>query len=174
MRIFGPDRKIVGTLFVLAITQVIGWGTVGLLAIVGRQISKDLHINLSAVFAGNSVFYVVMGLWAPLLARPFAQFGARRVMMIGAFLSATGFVLLSLSNGPALYFVAWTILGTAGSSTLTTAAYILLNEIAGQSAKSAIGALMLITGLSSSIFWPATSLLSGAIGWRETCSSSRR
>jgi MFS family permease len=56
-----------------------------------------------------------------------------------------------------------------GSATLSTGAYIMLNEVAGRQAKNAIGALMLVTGLSSSIFWPTTSFLSGQFGWRGTC-----
>ncbi|MGV1803731.1 MFS transporter [Agrobacterium vitis] len=169
MRFSGPGRKILGVLFVLAVTQVIGWGTVGLLAIIGRQVAADLDMDISAVFAGSSTLYVVMGLCAPLLAKVFTRFGARRVMMAGTVLTAPGFVLLSVSTGPVSYFAAWVTLGAAGSATLTTAAYIMLNEVAGRNAKSAIGALMLMTGLSSSIFWPTTAFLSGTIGWRGTC-----
>ncbi|KAA3506487.1 MFS transporter [Agrobacterium vitis] len=169
MRFLGPDRKIISVLFVLAVTQVIGWGTVSLPAIIGQQVAAGLGMSIEAAFAGSSVLYVVMGLWAPVLAKGFMRFGARRVMMAGAVLAAAGFVLLSVSTGPVLYFAAWVILGTAGSATLTTAAYIMLNEIAGRKAKSAIGALMLVTGLSSSIFWPTTAFLSAAVGWRGTC-----
>jgi len=164
-----PNKKIVGVLLVVAIGQVIGWGTIGLLAVVGRQVAADLHMDISAVFAGNSTFYVVTGLCAPFLAKPFTRFGARRVMIAGTVIGVPGFVLLSLSHGPVLYFAAWVILGTAGGATLATATYILLNEIAGRGARRAIGAMMLVTGLSSSIFWPTTSFLSGALGWRGTC-----
>ena len=156
-------------LIVLAVTQVIGWGTVGLLAVVGTQVAADLHMDISAVFAGNSIFYVLMGLCAPVLARPFTQFGDRRVMIAGAFVGAPGFVVLSLAHGPIQFFAAWMILGTAGSATLATAAYIMLNEIAGRDAKRGIGAMMLVTGLASSIFWPTTSFLSDVVGWRGTC-----
>ena len=165
----GAGKKIIGVLFVLAIAQVIGWGTVGLLAVVGRQIAGDLHMDISAVFAGNSIFYVVMGLWAPFLAKPFTQFGARRVMIAGTVIGAPGFVLLSLAHGPVLYCTAWVILGSAGSATLATATYILLNEIAGGTQGARSARMMLVTGLSSSIFWPTTSFLSGALGWRGTC-----
>ncbi|MCM2453649.1 MFS transporter [Agrobacterium vitis] len=169
MRFLGPDRKIISVLFVLAVTQVIGWGTVSLPAIIGQQVAAGLGMSIEAAFAGSSVLYVVMGLWAPVLAKGFMRFGARRVMMAGAVLAAAGVVMLSVSTGSVLYFGAWVILGTAGSATLTTAAYIMLNEIAGRKAKSAIGALMLVTGLSSSIFWPTTAFLSAAVGWRGTC-----
>src|ERR1700751_1086622 len=75
---------LVRVLIALAIAQVVGWGTVGLLAIVGRQIAGDLQMDLPAVFAGNSVFYVVMGLWAPILGKAFIRFGARRAMILAA------------------------------------------------------------------------------------------
>ncbi|MEH2527895.1 MULTISPECIES: MFS transporter [unclassified Bradyrhizobium] len=169
MRFPDSGKHIIGVLLTLAIAQVIGWGTVGLLAVIGARVAADLHMDIAAVFAGSSIFYVVMGLWAPILAKAFTRFGARRVMIAGTVIGAPGFVLLSLAHGPVLYCTAWVILGTAGSATLTTAAYILLNEIAGRNARSAIGALMLVTGLSSSIFWPTTAFLSDAAGWRATC-----
>jgi len=169
MRIPSFDRKIAVPLFVLSVTQIIGWGTVGLPAIVGRQMAVDLRMDLSSVFAGGSVFYVVMGLWAPLLARAFARLGARRLMMGGTVLAALGFLVLASSRGPLMYFAAWVTLGTAGSATLSTAAYIMLNELAGAKAKRAIGGLMLLTGLSSSFFWPLASLLANALSWQGTC-----
>ena len=49
---------------------------------------------------------------------------------------------------------------------LSTPTYILLNEIAGTAAKRPIGALMLVTGLSSSVFWPITAALTDWLGWR--------
>ena len=170
-RKFAPKfgNKTVGVLIVLAIAQVVGWGTVGLLAVVGRQIAVDLHMDISAVFAGTSILYVAMGVWSPILGRAFTQLGARRVMMAGTMIGVPGFVVLSLAHGPVLYFAAWVMLGTAGSATLTTAAYIMLNEVAGRNARRAIGAMMLVTGLSSSVFWPVTSFLSDLIGWRGAC-----
>jgi predicted MFS family arabinose efflux permease len=169
MRLLKSDGRLIGVLLVLAITQLVGWGTIGLPAIVGRDLAADLGMSLPAVFAGTSVLYVSMGLCGPLLAKSFARHGARTVMMVGTIVTAPGFVLLSLAREPMLYFAAWIVLGIAGSATLSTGAYIMLNEIAGRQAKNAIGALMLVTGLSSSIFWPTTSFLSGHLGWRGTC-----
>lgn len=169
MRFLKSDSRLIGVLLVLAITQLVGWGTIGLPAIVGRDLASDLGMSLPAVFAGTSVLYVSMGLCAPWLARFFARHGARNVMMVGTVVTAPGFVLLALAREPMLYFAAWIVLGIAGSATLSTGAYIMLNEVAGPQAKNAIGALMLVTGLSSSIFWPTTSFLSGHLGWRGTC-----
>lgn len=169
MRFLKSDSRLIGVLLVLAITQLVGWGTIGLPAIVGRDLAADLGMSLPAVFAGTSVLYVSMGLCAPWLARSFARHGARNVMMVGTVVTVPGFVLLSIAREPMLYFAAWIVLGIAGSATLSTGAYIMLNEVAGRQAKNAIGALMLVTGLSSSIFWPTTAFLSGHLGWRGTC-----
>jgi MFS family permease len=163
------DRTILRTLVVVAITQLIGWGTIGLTAVVGRQIATDLGLDLTVVFAGPSVLYLAMGVCSPLLARPFSELGGRRVMVVGTAVSAAGFAALSAAHGPVVYFTAWLLLGIGGSASLSTAAYIVLNEVAGQRARSAIGALMLVTGLSSTLFWPTTSALAAALGWREVC-----
>lgn len=163
------DRKIVLPLVVLSVTQIIGWGTVGLPAIVGRQIASDLDMDISSVFAGTSVLYVAMGVCAPFLAKAFAGFGARRLLIGGTILTALGFLLLASSAGPVWYFASWVMLGAAGAATLTTAANIMLNELAGRNTKNAIVALMLLTGLSSSIFWPIASVLAEAFSWRGIC-----
>ncbi|MDA9488170.1 MFS transporter [Bradyrhizobium sp. CCBAU 11361] len=169
MRFLKSDGRLIGVLLVLAITQLIGWGTIGLPPIVGRDLAADLGMSLPMVFAGTSTLYVTMGLCAPWLAKAFARHGARKVMMVGTVVAVPGYVVLYFAREPMLYFVAWVILGMGGSATLSTGAYIMLNEVAGRQAKNAIGALMLVTGLSSSIFWPTTSFLSGHFGWRGTC-----
>lgn len=164
------DRTTLRALIILAIAQIIGWGTVGLPAIVGQQIAIDLKLGIATVFAGSSVLYVAMGLWAPVLAKAFVRFGARPMMVAGSILAAPGFALLAFSQGAVGYFAGWLVLGTAGSATLTTAAYIALNE-AGPSrgARSSVGMLILMTGLSSSLFWPITAFLDSEMGWRGVC-----
>lgn len=164
-----PARASLRVLIVLAVAQIIGWGSVGLTAVVAPLIATDLGMDLSAVFAGNSILYATMGVSAPILGRAFVRYGARTVMIAGSALAGPGFVGLALATGPVSYFAAWIVLGVAGSATLTNAANILLNEIAGSGARRAIAALMLATGLSSSLFWPTTAFLTALGGWRVTC-----
>lgn len=164
-----PARPGLRVLIVLAVAQIIGWGSVGLTAVVAPLVAADLGMDLPAVFAGNSILYATMGLSAPILERAFVRYGARSVMIAGSALAGPGFVGLALASGPISYFAAWILLGVAGSATLTNAASILLNEIAGSGARRAIAALMLVTGLSSSLFWPTTAFLTGLGGWRGTC-----
>src|SRR3569833_42938 len=163
------NPRIIRVLIVLAVTQLIGWGTVSLPAVIGRQLAADLHMDIAAVFAGTSVFYIAMGIASPWLAGPFTRYGARRVMMVGTLVSTPGFILLAIAQGPLTYFAGWVLLGVAGSATLTTAGLIVLNEVAGRNARSAIGALMLVTGLASSGFWPTTAFITSLFGWRCAC-----
>ncbi|MBO9588108.1 MAG: MFS transporter [Devosia sp.] len=153
-------------LLVLAIGQNIGWGTVGLLAVLGSTMAADLDLSPPVIFAGTSVFYVTMGLCAPLLGSAFVRFGARMLLAAGSFLSALGFIVLAASQGAIPYFLAWAILGLAGSASLSTASHIALNEALGARARNAIGLLMLASGLSGTIFWPTTAYLAGLTDWR--------
>lgn len=153
---------------VMAIGQLIGWGTTSLPAVIGEQLARDIGLSLPAVFAGTTVMLVVTAVATPLMANAFVTYGARRMMAAGSLVFAPGFWLLALANGPLLYYAGWVVLGVGSAAMLATATYILLNEVAGAQAKRPIGALMLMTGVSSSIFWPITAALTDQIGWRTT------
>ncbi|MEA9389785.1 MFS transporter [Acerihabitans sp. TG2] len=158
-----------GLLLVLAITQVIGWGTIGFPAVMGSEISNSLALSLTTIFSGTSIFFVTMGLCSIFLPKALTRVKVNKVMASGSALASISFIFFSVSNGPFTYFSSWTLLGIAGAATLSTPAYILLNNVAGKNAKKSISAIMLMTGLSNSIFWPLTSFLSHEIGWRNTC-----
>ena len=162
------SKKLLWILFVLAVTQVIGWGTISLPAVIGDQLARDIGLSLPLVFAGSTTMLVVTGIAALLLSNAFVAHGARIVMAAGSVIAAFGFLLLAYAGGPITYFLAWVILGISGAATLSTASYVFLNEMAGAAAKRPISALMLVTGLSSSIFWPITAALTASWGWRPT------
>lgn len=164
-----PVPIILRYFIVLALGQNVGWGTVGLLAVLGTTMAADLGLPPPVIFAGTSAFYVTMGLCAPLLGFAFIRFGARTLLAAGSLLSALGFLLLAASHGTIPYFLAWAVLGLAGSASLSTAAHIALNEALGARAKNAIGLLMIASGLSGTIFWPTTAYLSGLTDWRMIC-----
>jgi len=162
------NKKLLWILFVLAVTQVIGWGTISLPAVIGDQLARDIGLSLPLVFAGSTTMLVVTGIAALLLSNAFVAYGAPILMAAGSVIAAFGFLLLAYATGPIAYFLAWVILGISGAATLSTASYVFLNEMAGAAAKRPISALMLVTGLSSSIFWPITAALTASWGWRPT------
>jgi predicted MFS family arabinose efflux permease len=164
------DVKTLPLLVVLSISQLIAWGTTSLPAVLGDRFAHDLNISLTAAFAGTTTMLVFTGLTTPFLTGFFIKYGARPVMAVGSLLSAPGFFLIAAAQGPVMYYAGWVVLGAAGAAMLSTPTYILLNEVAGAGAKRLIGALMLVTGLSSSLFWPITAALSDWIGWRATVS----
>jgi len=153
----------------LAITQLIGWGaTFNLPAVIGGAMATDLSVSLPVVLSGPTVMLAVMALCSAGLAAAIERRGVAAATAGGSILSAIGLAGLAASAGPVGYFASWTVLGIAGTATLTTAAQIALAAIAGERAKQAIGALILFGGLASSIFWPLTGLLEDLVGWRNT------
>jgi MFS family permease len=75
---------------------------------------------------------------------------------------------MGLATGPLGYALAWTFIGLAGASALTTPAQIAVAEIAGAKARQALGILILAGGLTSTVVWPLTGLLQAQYGWRAT------
>ncbi|WP_018263679.1 MFS transporter [Methylobacterium sp. WSM2598] len=153
-------------LAILGATQVIGWGSILLPPVIGARMGASLGLDLPTVLAGSSLVMVVSGLASPLLGRAYARIGARSVMMAGSLLGAAGLLLLSAAAGLASYLLAWAVLGLFGAAMLSTSANAYLTELAGPRARSAIGLVMLVTGLATGIFWPLTAWLDAAIGWR--------
>ncbi|TFF21758.1 MFS transporter [Jiella endophytica] len=153
----------------LSLTQLIGWGaTFWLPAVTGPAMAADLHIGLPMVMGGPTIMLVVMALVSWPLSGIFEREGARPVMMLGSCLGAAGLLLLSLAGGPVSYAFAWTVLGLAGATMLSTPAQIALAEIAGERARQALGILILAGGLTSTIVWPLSGLLQAHLGWRVT------
>ncbi|HEY4252473.1 MAG TPA: MFS transporter [Roseomonas sp.] len=155
-------------LTILAVTQVIGWGTVGSLPVIARPVAAEFGAPLSSVFLGTSVMYLATALAAPWTGGAFRRFGTRQVMAAGAGLIGLGLGLLALVPDLPAFLAAWALIGVAGAMFLTTAAYAYVADHAGDRARSLIGTLMLLTGLASSVFLPITGFLDDLAGWRWT------
>jgi predicted MFS family arabinose efflux permease len=153
-------------LLVLALTQITGWGVVGVLPVIAPRVAAEFGSTLPSVFLGTSVMYVAMGLAAPLAGRAFRRFGTRQVMALGAGAIGAGLCLLALSPSLPVFWIAWALVGLAGASFLTVAAYAYIADYAEEGARSLIGTLMLVTGLAGSVFWPITAFLEHQVGWR--------
>ncbi len=153
-------------LLVLALTQIAGWGMIGILPVIAPKVVAEFGSSLPTVFLGTSVMFVAMGLAAPWAGRAFRRFGTHQVMAAGAGLIGLGLFLLALSPNLLVFWSAWALIGLAGAMFLTTAAYAYIAEYAEEGARSLIGTLMLVTGLAGSVFWPITAFLEHLAGWR--------
>jgi len=159
-------RRHFRVLLVLALTQITGWGMIGILPVIAPKVAAAFGSSLPSVFLGTSMMFVAMGLAAPWAGRAFRRFGTRQVMAAGAAGIGFGLCLLTLSPNLIVFWMAWALIGLAGAAFLTTAAYAYIAECAGDRARSLIGTLMLVTGLAGSVFWPVTAFLEHLLGWR--------
>jgi predicted MFS family arabinose efflux permease len=106
---------------------------------------------------------------APRAGAYISRNGARGPMLVGSVLLALSLAVLSGAQGLPGYALAWAILGVGLPLGLTQAAVSAMAIIAGPNARRAISALLLVSGASSSLFWPLTAWLEASVGWRMTC-----
>ncbi|MDP2801818.1 MAG: MFS transporter [Phreatobacter sp.] len=154
----------------LAITQMIGWGTTFWLpAVMVGPLIRDLAISSEAVFGGITIMLLVSAALGPRFGRIIDGGGTRWAMAAGSACFALAMVALSLSQGLAGYVLAWVLIGIGTPLALTQAAAAAMSQLAGPSARQAIGFLMLLGGFASTVFWPLAAFLDATIGWRAMC-----
>lgn len=155
---------------VLAVTQLIGWGTTfELPSVLAQQFGGDLALSPEVVFGGLTVMMAFGAVTGPALADWIRRLGAARVLAIGSVVTAVGLALLAAAQGVVGYFAAWSAIGLGTSLALSVPAHAAVVERRGRDARAAIGVLMIFTGLSSAIFWPVVSGVEQLVGWRATC-----
>lgn len=163
------DRRTAMTVILLGLTQIVGWGTVFTpLAVIGTELGRDLGIAREGIFGGITVMLLVSALLAPRVGRNLDRMGARSVMVTGSLVAALAMVAMSLSRGIVGYVLTWVLAGIAMPMMLSNSALPGLVQVVGANARRAITGLMLINGLSSTVFMPATAYLNDAFGWRTT------
>ncbi|PDT28439.1 MFS transporter [Rhizobium sp. L9] len=157
------------TVIVLAVTQLIGWGTTfDMLGVMGRIVAADLGMANEVAFAGLTIMMMVSAILGPVTGRCLAHYGAARVLSAASVTFALGLSLLAGANGVILYAAAWMVIGVGGALGLSAPAYTAVVEREEMNGKRVVAVLMLFTGLSSAVFWPILSLLNDTFGWRLT------
>lgn len=152
----------------LGTTQVIGWGTTfSALPIFGTPIANDLGLAREWVFGGITVMLLVSALIAPRLGKLVDRLGARPIMTIGSVIGALAMLVQSQASNLATYMLGWVIVGIATPMMLGNSAMPGLVQVVGSNARQAITSLMLISGLTSTIFLPFNAWLLGLVGWQQ-------
>jgi predicted MFS family arabinose efflux permease len=151
----------------LAVSQLVGWGTLFYpIAVLGRSIGAELALPKEAVYAGIGVMLLAGAAIAPRVGRRLDRNGPRAVMAAGSLLAVAALLVLAAARGPLAYAAGWTLVGFATPTALGTAAFAALAQVAGPDARRAITTLTFFSGLASTVFWPATTLLEAQLGWR--------
>ena len=163
----GPWRAVP----VLGITQIIAWGTIFYSPVLTVPlIAAERGWSLSFAMGGFSLCLLVAGLVSPFVGRddrPLRRpcrddrrLADRRARPARRSLYAEHRVSLSRGLDAARRW--------ASRASLYDPAFATLGRIFGAAARSPITVLTLAGGFASTVGWPSTHLLMGAVGWRGT------
>ena len=153
----------------LGITQIIGWGTTfSSLTIFGSTIGGDLKLSREIVFGGITMMLLTSAILAPRVGRIVDARGARSIMVAGSAMAALAMLAMAFAQGVVSYLFAWLLVGIAMPMMLSNTALVGLVQIVGSNARRAITGLMLLSGLTGTVFLPLNALLLQSIGWRNT------
>lgn len=158
------------TISALGIVQIFAWGSSFYLpAILSEPIAADTGWSRGLVAAGVSAGLLAAGLVAARVGRLIQTFGGRPVLAGAIALIAAGQALMATAPGPAVYLLAWAVLGVGMGGGLYDAAFATLGRIYGRDSRQAITVLTLWGGFASTVCWPVSAILVETLGWRGTC-----
>jgi len=153
----------------LGIAQIISWGSLYYaIAVLGGSIERDLGIGTTLLFASFTLSLLISGIAAPMVGRLMDAYGARAVLCAGSAMGMIALLLLAAASGPLSLFLGATAAGLAMAACLYDAGFMALNQIAGDAYRKAVTGLTLFGGFASTVFWPVSQFLLGALGWRYT------
>jgi predicted MFS family arabinose efflux permease len=163
-----PGRGVVIT--ALGATQILAWGSSYYLpAVLAKPIAADTGWPLPWVVGGLSLGLLVAGLVSPRVGRAVERTGGRPVLALSSVLLAAGLAGLGLAPGLPAYLAAWVVIGLGMGAGLYDAAFATLGRLYGREARGAITDLTLFGGFASTVCWPLSAFLAGALGWRGAC-----
>jgi MFS family permease len=162
---FGRRRVLV----VLCVTQIVSWGVLYYaFAVLAPAIAADTGWSISAVTAAFSIGLVASAVAGIPAGRLLDRVGPRPVMTAGSVLAVPAVLAIATVESFAGFVAAWVVAGIAMAATLYAPAFAALTRWWGRRRVTALTALTLLAGLSSTIFAPLTAVLLGAGGWRWT------
>jgi MFS family permease len=154
----------------LGVAQIINWGALYYtLALIGPKIIAETGWSEGFVYLGFAIATLLIGAVGPLSGRLVDRHGGRSVMICGTLIASSGMVILSQSDNPFLFLVAWGVMGLGMSACLYDSSFASLAQLAGPTTRRAISGLTLVAGFSSTVTWPITSALLIQTDWRGVC-----
>lgn len=163
-----PRLSPLAAVLILGVTLSISYGTnyysFGVLA---SRMAADHGWPVTWTFGAFSAALLAGGAAAPWAGRLVDRFGAPAMLAAGSALVGAS-LAISASGGPVV-FVAGLVLGQVAATTSQyDAGFACLVQVARSDSARRITQLTLIAGFASSLFWPVTTELGEALGWRGT------
>ncbi len=154
----------------LGVAQTLAWASSYYLpAILADPMAADLGVSPALVFGSFSAALLISAVLGPAVGRAIDRRGGRGVLVWSNLVLAVGLVGLAVAPGPVVFVGAWAVMGLGMAMGLYDSAFAALTALYGREARGPITGITLIAGFASTVGWPLTSLLNGAVGWRETC-----
>jgi MFS family permease len=153
----------------LGIAQTLAWASSYYLpAILADPIAASIGVPRSWVFGAFSGALLIAAFAGPAVGRVIDRRGGRDVLVLSNVVLAAGLAVLAAATGRAGLFTAWAILGIGMSLGLYDAGFAALTALYGHNARGPITGITLFAGFASTVSWPVSTFLNGALGWRET------
>jgi MFS family permease len=160
----GPAWRL---LIALGITQIVSWGSIYYaFALLLEPLQHDLGASRSEIAGAFSAALLVSGLCATWIGRTIDRLGGRRVMTLGSAAAALLLAALSQVQSAAALYAVWIGLGAVMAATLYEPAFVVDAQAFRGGYRRALTVLTLFGGLASTVFWPLTTWLIEAFGWR--------
>jgi hypothetical protein len=152
----------------LGLTQIIGYGTLYYaFSILAPAMALDLAWSVEWVYGAFSAALLVGGLAAPWAGRLIDRRGAGTALVWGSGAVAVALTFTALAPGRITFVAGLIAIEAFSTLVLYDAAFAALVQASPATARRDIARLTLIAGFASTLFWPATSVLHGYLGWRE-------
>lgn len=156
-------------LAVLCGTEIVSWGVLYYaFPVLAPAMVADTGWSVGTVTAAFSLGLVVAALAGIPAGRWLDRFGPRRVMTAGSLIAVPAVVGIATAPTVAWFFVAWAVAGLAMAGVLYPPAFAALTRWWGPRRVTALTALTLLAGLSSTIFAPVTAALGAHMSWRQS------
>jgi hypothetical protein len=152
---------------VLGINQTLSWGmTFYLPAIVAGPVATTFGQSGLSVLGAFSWSLLVAGACAPRVGKWIDRHGGRGALLASIVVIAAGQAVLAVSNGLAVWYLGWTIIGAGMAMGLYDAAFATVGGLLGKEAGPSITGITLVAGFASSVFWTLGATLIGVLDWR--------
>ena len=156
-------------LVVLCVTQITSWGVLYYaFPVLAPSIAADTGWPVSTITAAFSLGLVVAALVGIPAGRWLDRVGPRRLMTTGSVLAVPAVLAIAFAGSLPMFFAGWVVAGVAMTGVLYPPAFAALTRWWGPRRVTALTALTLLAGLSSTIFAPLTATLLAHLGWRHT------
>jgi MFS family permease len=154
-------------LVALCVTEIVSWGVLYYaFPVLAPTIRDDTGWSVPATSAAFSAALVIAAVAGVPLGRVLDRRGPRAAMTTGSVLATLAVVGVAAAPTLAWFALAWCAGGVAMSAVLYQPAFVALTRWYQPHHVSALTALTLIAGLSSTVFAPLTDALSAHLSWR--------